>query len=70
MKYSIIMNSKFENGGKFMKHAYCPNCQKMTPYEGRNFWLVVILLFLGVLPGILYLLLVPKKCKICGASVK
>jgi len=51
---------------------YCPSCNKMvTCRMPLNQWILsIVLIFIMVIPGVIYLALHANKCPYCGRKTK
>ena len=48
---------------------YCLNCKQMTePHRHFSAGILLVLLCLGVIPGIIYYLLKPATCPMCNSQ--
>lgn len=54
-----------------MAEMYCVNCESIDePKAGRSTFVLLLLLFIGIVPGIIYYLLTKseKTCRSCGST--
>ena len=48
---------------------YCINCkQKVEPKRHFNMAILFILLLLGIIPGVIYYIILGKKCPMCNSD--
>lgn len=64
MDYVIIVDGKGEN--TMARMTKCRNCGSFYKNKRINFLLLIILLCLGIFPGVLYFLFRKNKCPGCG----
>jgi hypothetical protein len=48
---------------------FCNNCKQMVePQKNYNLALLIILLFIGICPGIIYYFIAKKTCPLCNST--